>query len=113
MKAQFLLVVVAALGLFSTAALAADKAARPPRAQVTVCVIDTKAEKNPTYYGLATLLTRLKCEIPDTEDKILTLGALYNNGWRLVQVVGEGWLRPMAGKQQALSPIYYMEREIR
>lgn len=74
MKHRLLLAVISAL--FSVNLIAA---------QITVCIIDAQVANNPQYYHLPNTATQLVCEIPDNTKQ--TLATLYQNGWRLIQVV--------------------------
>jgi hypothetical protein len=77
-------------------------------AEMTVCVADAGIKNNVLYLGvMATTQTRLICEI-DKPNYRPTLRDLYQEGWRLVQVVGADWA--LAQGQNARSPLYYLER---
>ncbi|PJE31899.1 hypothetical protein SAMN06297129_1936 [Pseudooceanicola antarcticus] len=81
----------------------------PPVAEFTICIVDAGLPDNITYFGTATRNTRMTCEhLPRTAESP-TLPMLYASGWRLVQVVGEGWIAE-PDSLRTRSPIYYLER---
>jgi len=79
--------------------------ARP--ADLVACIV-APIPNNPSYHGMATTVTRLKCEFT-REDFYPTLGELYKLGWRLIEVVG-GELA-LSPNNQVASPLYFLERE--
>lgn len=78
-----------------------------PAADLVACVV-AALPNNPTYHGTATTITKLKCEFT-RQDYYPTLGELYRQGWRLIEVMG-GELALLAG-DKAASPLYFLERE--
>ena len=78
-------------------------------AQLTVCVPAKDVKNSPTYYGIASTRTRLKCEVKPASLRP-TLGQLYKDGWRLIQVVGGDNSLARGGKGVA-APLYYLEKE--
>lgn len=101
MNARLLAIFVVLMGFWAVPAASAGN--------ITVCVIDTAMPKNPTYFGMATTQTVLKCELGAPQAAQTTLAALYKDGWRLVEIVRNGWVLP-PGHMQAISPLYYLER---
>lgn len=102
------LVLAAALALPALSAAAQET---PPAAEITVCVVD-QAPDTISYFGLATSNTPLTCEHRARDQPSVTLPMLYAEGWRLLQVMGEGWIeRP--DNRNARSPLYYLERAAR
>lgn len=75
--------------------------------EVLACVV-APLEKNPTYFGTATTVTKLKCEITN-EDVYPTLPDLYRQGWRLIQVLGAE--QAIASQGKGTSPLYLLEHE--
>ncbi len=76
-------------------------------AELLACVV-AGIPDNPTYNGMATTLTKLKCELPKA-DYYPTLPELYRQGWRLLQAVRAELTLCQAA--QVPSPLYYLERE--
>jgi len=76
-------------------------------AEIVACIV-ADTPNNSSYYGMATTVTRLRCEFTN-KDYFPTLPELYRQGWRLIQVLGgdqalsQGTLGP--------SPLYLLERE--
>jgi hypothetical protein len=77
-------------------------------AEVVACVVADTPE-NPAYYGMATTVTQLKCEFTN-KDYLPTLGQLYKQGWRLIEVVGGDHALSMGNRGP--SPLYFLEREV-
>jgi hypothetical protein len=90
-----------------TAALLALAAAPAGATDLVACMV-APLPNNPAYYGMATTITKLKCEFT-REDFYPTLGELYRQGWRLIEVVGAE-IPPSQGSR-AVSPLYFLERE--
>lgn len=74
---------------------------------IVACVVADTPE-NPQYYGIATVVTRLRCEFVQ-KDYYPTLAELYQKGWRLIKVVGGDYALAMGN--EGPSPLYYLERE--
>ncbi len=53
---------------------------------IVACIV-ADTQNNSSYYGMATTVTRLKCEFTN-KDYYPTLPELYRQGWRLIQVLG-------------------------
>lgn len=81
--------------------------AAPPY-QVVGCVV-AQLEGNTGYYGAATVSTKLKCEFTNP-DYFPTLQDLYQQGWRLIAVLGDNHAIAMGGRGP--SPLYMLEREV-
>lgn len=77
-------------------------------AQVTVCTPANDIKSNPTYYGLVSTRTKLKCEVKPANLRP-TLPQLYQSGWRLIQVVGGDNSLARGGKK-VVPPLYYLEK---
>jgi len=77
-------------------------------AQIIACVVADNLQGNPTYFGMATTVTKLRCEIAN-KDFFPTLPLLYQQGWRLIQVVGGD--HAMSTGNRGPSPLYFLERE--
>ena len=82
--------------------------AAPAKSADLVACIVAPIPNNPTYNGMATTITKLKCEFT-RNDFYPSLGELYKQGWRLIEVVG-GELALAPGNQVA-SPLYFLELE--
>lgn len=54
--------------------------------ELAVCLVNTKVKKNPTYYHLASVNSKLLCDI-GSNTRTGTFEAFYNDGWRLIQIV--------------------------
>lgn len=54
--------------------------------ELAVCSVDTKIKNNPTYYHLASVNTKLLCDI-GSNTRVGTFEAFYNDSWRLIQIV--------------------------
>ena len=66
-------------------------------------------EGNPTYYGLMTTNTKLQCELQgELKRRVWTAPELYQQGWRLIDVVGGDATLATGGKGPA--PMYMFER---
>ena len=76
-------------------------------AEIVGCVV-AKLEGNTSYYGTATVFTKLKCEFQNP-DYHSTLTELYQRGWRLIEVVGGD--HAIAMGNSGPSPLYLLERE--
>ncbi len=76
-------------------------------AEITACVI-AGLQGNPSYYSTATTATRLKCEL-NAADYYPTLNELYQQGFRLIQVIGGD--HAMSLGNGGPSPLYLLERE--
>ncbi len=91
----------------ATLTLAACPAAA---AEIVACVV-APIPNNPAYYGTSTTITQLKCEFGN-KDYYPTIAQLYQQGWRLIEVVQvPGAERGLASGAQAASPLYFFERE--
>ena len=55
--------------------------------ELAVCSVNTTVEKNPAYYHLPRITTKLLCNVGSTT-RTGTFAAFYTDGWRLIQVVG-------------------------
>lgn len=75
--------------------------------EITVCVIDASIKDNQHYYTLPNTKTRLLCEIAQTNLRP-TLGELYRNGFRIVQIE-QVPARFITDKAQP-SPLIYLEK---
>jgi hypothetical protein len=76
-------------------------------ADIVACIVADTAN-NSSYYGMATTVTRLKCEFTD-KDYYPTLPELYRQGWRLIQVLGGD--HALSQGTRGPSPLYLLERE--
>jgi len=74
---------------------------------IVACVV-ADTQNNPSYYGMATTVTRLKCEFAN-KDYFPTLPDLYRQGWRLIQVLGGD--HALSQGTRAPSPLYLLERD--
>ncbi|QKQ24348.1 hypothetical protein HUE58_04270 [Candidatus Ruthia endofausta] len=54
--------------------------------ELAICSVNTKVKKTPAYYHLASVNSKLLCDI-DSNTRRETFEAFYNNGWRLIQIV--------------------------
>ncbi len=54
--------------------------------ELAVCSVNTKVKKNPVYYHLPSVNSKLLCDI-GANIRTGTFEAFYNDGWRLVQIV--------------------------
>lgn len=75
--------------------------------EITVCVIDASIKDNQHYYTLPNTKTRLLCEIAQTNLRP-TLGDLYRNGFRIVQIE-QVPAKFITDKSQP-SPLIYLEK---
>ena len=55
-------------------------------AEITTCIIDTSIKTNPRVYFFPVTSTGLRCDHVKNSASI-TLAELYNNNWRLLQVI--------------------------
>jgi len=76
-------------------------------ADIVACIVADTAN-NSSYYGMATTVTRLKCEFTD-KDYYPTLPELYRQGWRLIQILGGD--HALSQGTRGPSPLYLLERE--
>lgn len=76
-------------------------------ADIVACIV-AETENNSSYYGMATTVTRLKCEFA-SKDYYPTLPELYRQGWRLIQVLGGD--HALSQGTRGPSPLYLLERE--
>lgn len=74
---------------------------------IVACIV-ADTESNSSYYGMATTVTRLKCEFA-SKDYYPTLPELYRQGWRLIQVLGGD--HALSQGTRGPSPLYLLERE--
>jgi hypothetical protein len=74
---------------------------------IVACIV-ADVPDNSSYYGMATTLTRLRCEFTN-RDYYPTLPELYHQGWRLIQVLGGD--QALVKGTQGPSPLYLLERE--
>ena len=75
---------------------------------IVACIV-ADTQDNSSYYGMATTVTRLKCEFTN-KDYYPTLPELYRQGWRLVQVLGGD--QALSQGTRGPSPLYLLEREV-
>lgn len=97
---------LAGLSLSLSMFLSGAQAATAPY-QIVGCVV-AQLEGNSGYYGTATTATKLKCEFTNPE-YYPTLQELYQQGWRLISVLGDNQAISMGGRGP--SPLYLLERE--
>jgi hypothetical protein len=76
-------------------------------ADIVACIV-ADLESNSSYYGMATTVTRLRCEFAN-KDYYPTLPELYRQGWRLIQVLGGD--QALSQGTRGPSPLYLLERE--
>jgi hypothetical protein len=76
--------------------------------QIMACVIEGGLQNNPRYHHMPNTATRLRCEFSGNQRP--NLRELYSNGWRLLDI--EPVDQPAGGKQNFVSPILYLEREV-
>jgi hypothetical protein len=74
---------------------------------IVACIV-ADVPDNSSYYGMATTLTRLRCEFTN-RDYYPTLPELYHQGWRLIQVLGGD--QALVQGSRGPSPLYLLERE--
>ncbi|KAF3977071.1 MAG: hypothetical protein HFP77_08675 [Methylococcales symbiont of Iophon sp. n. MRB-2018] len=79
------------------------------RYELAVCSFDNSIEKNPAYYHLANPQTQILCDIGKNGISG-TLSMLYNEGWRLIQVVNIDSRLTTATKSVPHS-LMYLERK--
>jgi len=92
---------------FLPLAFVALASSRAIGADIVACIVADTPD-NSSYYGMATTVTRLKCEFTD-KDYFPTLPALYRQGWRLIQVLGGD--HALSQGTRGPSPLYLLERE--
>jgi len=79
-----------------------------PTFRITACVV-ANLQGNPSYFGAATTMTRLKCELPDSGVNP-TLAELYQQGWRVIEVLGGNHTISLGNNGP--SPLYLLEQAI-
>jgi hypothetical protein len=92
---------------FVALAFLALASSRVQGADIVACIV-ADTQNNSSYYGMATTVTRLKCEFTD-KDYYPTLPELYRQGWRLIQVLGGD--HALSQGTRGPSPLYLLERE--
>jgi len=80
-------------------------------AEITTCVTDTSIKNNPTFYYFPITVTRLRCDHVRSNTSV-TLSDLYQDNWRLIQVIKPILIEQKDKKSAYTPPVLYLERTI-
>ena len=77
--------------------------------EITACISDTSVKKNPGLVYFPVAQTVMRC---DFRTKGATLSALYQQNWRVIQIVSPVLINQKKGKSGYSPTVVYMERAI-